>query len=848
VASQLALYLLSRESQNRLPLPLVLDQPLGVTRTAPVPERIISITMNNTKGPLLTVVLTLLLTTLLNISIGNLPPVGKFLDPLQGVWQNAETQHISLPDSVSLPGLQAPVTIQFDEHLIPHITAQNDIDLHFAQGYVTALHRLWQMDFQTYAAAGRIAEIVGEKALDFDRLQRRKGNLYAANNALAQIKKDSTLHGMVQAYVAGVNAFIHSLSYKDLPLEYKLLDYRPEPWTPLKVAFMMVQMIDNLCGGDNSIENTNALHQLGKEKFDFLFPTYFEQAEPVIPKNTPWRFKPMAVLPPPASLPILQQLNQLEQTQVSRASGSNNWAVSGKKTVTHTPYLANDPHLTMQLPSIWYGMHLKSPTVNVFGGTIPGLPAIAVGFNEAIAWGVTNAAKNVKNWHVVDFKDETRQEYYYDNLLLKSQFVTEEIKIRGSDSFYETVVYTHFGPVVYDAQFTGNEGQRNLAMKWLGHHPGQELLTFYLLNRAKNFEEFEQALQHYYVPSQNFAFAATNNDIAMYIAGRVPVQWKDQGRFIMPGNTAIYEWQGFIPKDHSPKILNPTSGYVSSANERSTDKHYPYHYHHYEEEHYRNRRANQVLSQLKAIDEKAMMQLQNDSYNLAAQEGLPLLLRCVHTNQLNEAQKKAYQTLLDWNYHNEVDQLAPSIFQAWQKQLDTALWGSLQNEKWPIATPCFYRTIEILKDHPDSPYLDLGHHATIDDLIHAAFLAGVQALEAWQTTHQRSYRWGNYRQVFINHLANIAPFGLNNLQIDGGAHILNANEGDQGASMRLIVTLASQPKGWFIYPGGQSGNPGSPHYTHFVESWRQGQYIPITIDPDEISAKETCTLTLRPIR
>ncbi|MCU0317868.1 MAG: penicillin acylase family protein [Amoebophilaceae bacterium] len=800
----------------------------------------------NKRSLFFTVALTISLTTLLNISIRNLPPLGKCLDPFQGIWQNAETQSVNLPKSLSLPGLQACVTVQFDKHLIPHIIAQNDTDLYFAQGYVTALHRLWQMDFQTYAAAGRIAEIVGLKALDFDRLQRRKGNLYAAKNVLAEIEKDHTLHNVVHAYVAGVNAYIHTLSYKDLPLEYKLLNYHPEPWTPLKVALMMAHMIEDLCGGDNSIENTNALHQLGKEKFDFLFPAYFEKSEPVIPRNTPWNFKPIAVQPP-APLQIPQQRTQIGPTQSNRASGSNSWAISGKKTITGAPYLANDPHLVMQLPSVWYGMHLQSPTVNVFGGTIPGLPSVAVGFNESIAWGVTNAARNVKNWHVIDFKDESKQEYYYDNLLLKTQWVTEAIKVRGSNTFYDTVIYTHFGPIVYDEQFPSCQERNHLAMKWLGHHPGKELLTFYLLNRAKDFKDFEEALQHYHVPSQNFSFAAASDDIGIYIAGRTPVQWKDQGRFIMPGNTAAYEWSGDVPKEHLPKILNPTSGYVSSANERSTDEYYPYHYHHYAEEHYRNRRASQVLCKLKGVDEKAMMQLQNDNYNLAAQESLPLLLKEVNTHQLNEEQKAAYQTLLNWNYHNEVDQLAPSIFQAWQEQLNVKLWGSLQNGECALPTPCFYRTVEILKHHPRSPHLDLGEYATVGELIHAAFTSGVQALEAWRAKHQKPYRWGDYRQVFINHLANMTSFGLYNLQINGGDHILNANEGNRGASMRLVVALGTQPKGWFIYPGGQSGNPGSPYYTSFVESWRQGKYIPVTIDTRELHTDEAFTLTLRPI-
>ena len=368
------------------------------------------------------------------------------------------------------------------------------------------------------------------------------------------------------------------------------------------------------------------------------------------------------------------------------------------------------------------------------------------------------------------------------------------------------------------------------------------------MNRAKRLQAFEQALQHYHAPSLNIAFASVSDDIAMQVAGRFPVQWKDQGRFIMAGNTAAYEWQGFIPPAHNPKILNPARGYVSSANQRSTDKLYPYHYRHYQEEHYRNRRANQVLSKLKAIDEKVMMQLQNDSYNLVAQESLPLLLKHVDTKQLNEPQQAAYQLLLDWDFCNEVDQLAPSIFQAWQNELQTRLWQSLQNKEWPLPTPDFYRTMAILKHHPDSPHLDLGAYATVGALVHAAFVAAVQVLETWQAAHQKPYRWGDYREVFINHLASIPSFGLKNLQISGGAHILNANEGNRGASLRLVVKLEEQPKGWFIYPGGQSGNPGSPYYTNFIAPWCQGKYIPVAINGPEEPTDWACTLTLQPAR
>ncbi|MEL6607083.1 MAG: penicillin acylase family protein [Bacteroidota bacterium] len=797
------------------------------------------------KGAWIVVLLTITATILLNIRIGSVPPMGKFLDPVQGVWQNAEAEATLPPTPSTLPGLKEKTVIHIDQHLIPHITAKNDLDLYFAQGYITAFHRLWQMDFLTYAAAGRIAEIVGARALDFDRLQRRRGNLYAAQNTLDQIKKNKNLCNLVQAYVAGVNAYIQSLDYKRLPVEYKLLDYRPEQWTPLKVALIMVQMIDDLCGKDWSVEHTNAFHQLGKARFDFLFPYYSNPAEPVIPRNTPWKFKPATVKTPPLRVP--RQMNRHKASSTKRAGGSNNWAVTGKKTATGTPYLANDPHLNMQLPAIWYGIHLQSPTVNVLGGSIPGLPGVIEGFNETIAWGTTNVARNVKDWYVIDFKDDTRREYYYDNLLLKTQQVTEEIKVRGGDTFYDTVVYTHFGPVVYDADFSGQPGKNNLAMKWLGHHPGQEIWAFYLLNRAKNFREFEQALKHYKMPGQNFAFASVDNEIAMQVAGRFPLRWKDQGRFIMPGNTAAYEWQGWIPQAHTPKIRNPASGYVSSANQRSTDQQYPYHYHHYKEEHYRNRRINQLLRRARAIDEKTMMEWQNDNYDLAAQENLPWMLNHVDKKQLNKPQLAVYQLLSKWNFCNEADQLAPSVFLAWQDALQAELWKPLQSKQYPMPIPDFYRTMTILKHHARSPHLDLGEYTGVSALVHAAFVAGVEALEAWQTTYQKPYRWGNYRPVYINHLAQIPSLGVRP-QIGGGTNTLNANEGIKGASMRLIVKLAKQPQGWLSYPGGQSGNPGSRYYTNLIEPWCKGEYIPVTLQSPQETSRGKHTLMLQPTR
>ncbi|MCG8340184.1 MAG: penicillin acylase family protein [Cytophagales bacterium] len=789
--------------------------------------------------------LTIITIVALNSNIRSTPPLGKLLDPLQGFWQNAEGEPISAPKKLKLQGLNDVVTIEFDENLIPHIIAQNDYDLYFAQGYITAFHRLWQMEFQTHAAAGRISEIVGAKALAFDRCQRRKGNTYAARKVLKNMENDSLLNTILQAYTKGVNAYIASLTYKNLPIEYKLLDYHPAPWTPFKSALLQVYMTDWLSGSDADLENTHALQRLGRKKFDFLYPDQLPDVAPVIPRNTSWNFKPIPLNPPPIAIP--QQIIPHKFDQSDPANGSNNWAVSGRKASSKGTYLANDPHLALSLPSTWYLTHLQSPTVNVVGATIPGSPAILIGFNDAIAWGVTNARRDARDWYLIDFKDENREEYYYDNLLLKSQRVIEEIKIKGGKTFYDTVLYTHFGPIVYDKSFPDNSNQRkNLALKWSGHMPGKELLTFYLFNRAKDYKDFEAALTFYDSPPQNFAFASAQHDVAMVIGGKFPAKWKEQGKFIMEGNTSAYEWQDFIPKEHNPKIVNPPSGYVSSANEHPTDKSYPYYCYDHSYEHYRNRRINQVLDTLKVIDTKAMMQLQNDNYNLAAAESLPLFLHYIDTAQLNPEEETAYRMLRTWNFQNDPDQIAPSIFKVWQDKLSQKLWKSLDHDSLALRYPDFYTTVYILKHHATSPYLELGDYTSIDALVSDAFRESVHELEEWTKVHQKPYLWGDFRKITINHLARIAPFGLAHVKIGGGKNIVNANEENNGVCIRLLVELGKDTKGWAIYPGGQPGNPGNPYYVSFVEAWSQGAYLPISIQKNATKEKSFFTLTLNP--
>eukprot|EP01132_Coremiostelium_polycephalum_P000731 gene731-904_t len=786
-------------------------------------------------------IFTVIITVILNINIGKIPPLAKFLDPFQGFWQNSETKRIEFPSQLALAGLEGKVTIYWDDHLIPHIEAQSDRDLYFAQGYITAMHRLWQMEFQARAAGGRLSEIVGKVAVKHDRLQRRKGIVYAANNALKTIEQDAVAQSVVNAYTAGVNAYIQSLSYKKTPIEYKLLSCMPEAWTPFKTLLIVVQLADLMSGYEQSLQHLHAFHLLGEEKFFSLFPDYHLAYETIIPKNTPWGFKmasPHALLPltkkvelDPKILPSDQAAAFPHKIKTMANNGSNNWAISGKKTVTGYPYLASDPHLNLRLPSFWYGIHLKSPNLNVAGGILPGAPGVLIGFNESIAWGLTNAAWTVRDWYAIDFKDDTKKEYYYDQLLLKSQSVVETIQVKNSAPIIDTVTYTHLGPIVYDDQFSNPNHCKNLAMKWTGHHPGNEILAFYQINRATNLKDFESALQHHHVPIQNFAFASVQNDIALEVAGKLPGRWKNQGKFIMPGNTLASEWQAYIPLSHYPKLVNPKQGYVCSANERATDPTYPYHYHQFYAENYRSRRINQVLSQVaKKVDEKAMMRLQNDNYNLAAYENLSFLMGYLNTTQLDAFQQQAYQVLSDWNFYNEAELLAPSIFHAWQEHLSDLLWASFYDYQLSVQKPTFFQTMHLIKNHATNKHLALERYQGLQGLITESFKQAMHSLQSWQETHKKPYKWRDYAPVNIPHIAYMhRTFGLNNVAVGGGESIVNANVDGHGASMRIIVSLEKNPKAWFSYPGGQSGNPGSPYYTNFVADWSKGKYVNLTL-------------------
>lgn len=778
-----------------------------------------------------------------------IPPLGKFLDPFGGFWQNAETK--SRPDQVlMLTGLKDEVTIHYDSLLIPHVFAKNNYDLYLAQGYITAANRLWQMEFQTHAAAGRISEIIGDVALDYDRTQRRRGMVYAAENALKAMQADPVAAVMVNSYTQGINQYIQSLTYKDLPLEYKLLGYEPENWSPLKCGLLLKNMALTLNSGDKDLEMTNALKLFDKALIDLVWPDNENVGDPIVDNTGNWNFAPIKIDSLPLALP--NELVNVEPLEKSPPDvGSNNWAVSGTKTNTGAPILCNDPHLSLSLPSIWYVIHLQAPGVNVMGASLPGSPAVISGFNDSIAWGVTNAQRDLVDWYKIEFKDKSKREYKSDDTWKPTRQVVEKFKIKGGKDFYDTITFTHQGPVLFDESFHGDHEMKYFSMRWIAHDPSEEIITFFKLNRAKNHSEYMDALNHYASPAQNFVFASVSGDIAMRIQGRFPVRRKEEGKYILDGTLTRTEWQAFIPNEHNVMYKNPARGFVSSANQYPADNTYPYYINATSYEAYRNRRINKLLGEMTEITPRDMMELQFDNYNLKAEESLPYFLNQLDTTNFSQAQKSAYKILAAWDYENTIDSEGASYYEAWWDALYPLVWDEMKNSKVALDYPTTYTTIKLLKENPDLTFFDIietPEKETAREVIQKAFVHGVDAIEKWKVDQKKEPRWADFKDTFIGHLLQGLPAFSYHVQHGGNHDIVNASSRRHGPSWRMVVSLEKTGvRAWGVYPGGQSGNPGSPFYNNMLNTWATGNHYLFQFNGNPTQYKTNiATLNLKP--
>jgi penicillin G amidase len=777
----------------------------------------------------------------------SVPPLGPFFSPFTGFWKNAEPVNGFSSSKIEVPDMKGKAKIIFDERLVPHIFAENLQDAVFAQGYVIAKMRLFQMDLISRASGGRLAEIVGEAGLENDLLKRRQGMLHGAELAVVSWKKDPEANALMEAYNAGINKYISELKPKDYPIEFKLLGYKPEPWNLLKSALVKKYMDQTLCFGEDDLESSNALKILGDEMFKKLYPELNPKQSPVIPAGTAWNFSPIK----PKAQPEIQEAIGLIQHKVFEKErgvlGSNNWAVSGTKTRSGKPILANDPHLKLTLPSIWFELQIHTPEANFYGVSVPGIPGVLIGFNEDIAWGETNVGHDVNDWYHIMWTDEAKTSYQYNGGVKAARIVVDSFGVKGrEDMVYDTVRWTEWGPVVYEAK---KEAWHDLAMHWIGHEAPnpKELLTFFGLGKGKNYDDYREALVNYDYPAQNFVFASKNGDIAITANGLYPLKNKEQGRFLQDGSVAKNGWSGFIPREQVPAVKNPQRGFVASANQNSTDPTYPYYYNSTYFDHYRGRYLNQRLAEMDSITAKDMMKLQNDNYSLHAAEGMAVLLNNLDTTQLDNIQREIWGKMSRWDFRFDKDKVEPVVFTTWWQKFyemsldEVMVW----QDSLPMLMPERWRVIELADKSPNDLIFDdkkTPETETAKNMATASFKAATKELA--ESLLEPSFNWSSHKKTSIMHMARIPVFSKMDLPVGGYGQALNAISNGNGPSWRMVVELGDEVRAWGVFPGGQSGNPGSPFYTTGLDKWIAGEYNELFFMKNEEDTRQKQLFTI----
>lgn len=779
----------------------------------------------------------------------SLPAIGKVLNPFTGFWQNAESDVTPASLDIKADDLSEPAEVYFDERLVPHIYAASNADAAFVQGYIHGMHRLWQMDIATRAISGRLSEILGDRTLQRDINQKKKGLTFAAENALRAWMSSPEEAIMLNAYAAGVNAYVEQLKPKDYPLEFKLLGYKPEKWTPMKSALFLKYMAESLCSRHQDLPSTNALNLLGQETFDLLYPEYNPKQSPIIPDEEPFAFEPMEPFPSALDSNLLSMVFPYEMFELPPAgNGSNNWAVAPGKTANGNAILCSDPHLGLTLPAIWYETHIHTPEVNAYGVSLPAEPGILIGFSQYIAWAETNVGHDVLDWYTIDWANEEKTKYNFEDEVLDVRIRKDTIGIKGGETHIEETKYTIWGPIVYE---DSTSQYQDLAMRWIAHdQPTErsfyELGAFWRLMGAKNHQDYVNALKGYSSPAQNFAFASRDGDVAITVNGDLPVKRDQQGRFIQDGSEKENGWNGFIPRDQIPQVLNPERGFISSANQHSTDEDYPYYYNAGFDD-YRGRTVNGYLDTMENITIEDMMKMQTSSYSIYAKEALAACLPLLDETKLSDEEKRALQLVKDWDHYFIKGEKAPVLFDIWQDSIYVMTFDEIIDlaKDQAMLYPEDWRLVELMETMPEQAIFDRQYTQEIEtaaDIVLQAFQAAVANWPKEQT-------WAERNRASVNHMAAIEPFGRQNLDMSGNGVTINAIRRDHGPSWRMIVEMDPDGvKAHGLYPGGQSGNPGSPYYDNMVDDWANGRYQEIffpknkqAIQEDKILFKMTFT-------
>ncbi|WHP41056.1 penicillin acylase family protein [Lysinibacillus capsici] len=733
--------------------------------------------------------------------------------------------------------LDQDVTVTRDEKGVPHIFAKTDADLYRAQGYVQAQDRLFQMDLARRQASGRLSEIIGEATINTDKHFRTFSLRNAAETSLAAYDDESKQ--VLEWYAEGVNAFIAQAKESNtLSYEFALLGYEPEVWTVVDSLTIGKYMAYDLGGNWNTLAFRHwALQNFDEEKAKELFIKYPENASAIIEANIQ---NPVAVAGQFSAEMLPNEFN-----------GSNNWVVSGDKTKSGTPILADDPHLGLSTPSIWYQMHLQSPQRNVSGVIFAGIPGIILGHNDEIAWGVTNVGPDVQDLYIEIPNPDDPTQFRYDGKWEQAEVRDESIKVKDGETVDFEVVVTRHGPIMTDLAFKDTEPTAQFSMQWTALQPTAELRAVLGFNKAKTWGDFEKALEDFKAPAQNFVFASKDGTIAYKANGQIPIRKQGEGQLPVPGDSSDYGWEGFIPWGELPTLVNPKEGFIATANNQVIGEDYPYHITDFWAQPYRFERIKEVLEANDAITVDDMMALQMDQHNLYAREFLPDLLTSIKEKDQDGKYAEIMAMLEKWDMVDAKESGAPLVFHTLMIKLQEVLFkDQMPEDMYGIMYGKFNITDQLLRTaYSGEKSIWVEEQGGIDETVYKAFELTVAQLENQFGKNSSKWQWGDYHQLTFDHtLGSASPilaayFNAKKVPIGGSKVTVQAADNDlagnvdHGASWRFVVDVGDLSSAYHIVGPGQSGHVKSDWYQDQVLDWANGDYHQTFIKQEEIKGK-----------
>jgi len=787
------------------------------------------------------------------------------------IWFRVASQP-AIDGRLQLRGLQSSVDIVRDAEDIPHIYAQTAEDAYFALGFVHAQDRLWQLEMNRRIAAGRLAEVLGPKALNTDRFLRTLGVYRNAQAILQNLAPESKK--ALDAYASGINAYLANRT-GPLPIEFLLTRApAPEPWQAADSLAWQTMMAWDLSGNwTQELLRMRLSQRLSLAQINQFLAPYPGEA-PVKTMDYTSLYRQLAG--------TTQQLSKVAEgapPSLVAGKGSNNWAVSGALSETGKPLLANDPHLGLSAPSLWYLAHLSAPGLNVIGGTLPGIPSVVLGHNDRIAWGFTNTGPDVQDLYIERINPANAAQYQTPEGWADFSVRKETIKVKGAEDVVIDVRTTRHGPVISGALAIADKApidarKHVIAFAWTALRADD--LTFQAgvkLNRAGNWQEFLDAARDFGSPQQNIVYADVDGNIGFIAPARVPIRKEGndlKGMAPAPGWDDRYDWDGFIPFDALPRQFNPASQRVATANEKIVGPDFPYFLTSEWDLPYRADRIKALLASREkhSVDSFALMQ--KDVVSLAAQELLPLLRQTI---PLSGRAKLALAALSSWNGDMVAERVEPLLFVAWMREASRRIFADelgedLMRDYWSQRN-VHLALVRALKDTDGQSVWCRNIAApagtrpqTCADVLSASLEGALADLEQRYGADMSSWTWGNAHAAHAQHRPLGSVAGLSKLfdiriPTPGDTYTINAgryNLRDEtepfasrhAASLRAIYDLANLENSRFIHSTGQSGNVLSPFYRNFTERWAQVHYLPMKTSRVSVEQGKLGTLTLIP--